>query len=80
MQLDLLCHWGVSKQMKIFLFIGLFDGKGLQGESACLCCASATVMRLQFVRLQFAQTTLLKEMLHQERGLGTLGALQDALK
>lgn len=48
-----------------------------------MCCASATVMSLQFSSLQFAQNALLKEILHYERGLDLLGALhgkQNALK
>lgn len=64
---------GCLKANKDFVFIGFFDGKGLQGESTSSCCASAIQMSLQFVRLKFAQTTLSKEMLHKERGLGTLG-------
>lgn len=55
---------GCLKANEDFVFIGFFDDKGLQGESTYSRCASATLMSLQFARLQFAQTTLLKEMLH----------------
>lgn len=55
---------GCLKANEDFVFIGFFDGKGLQGKSTYLCCASATLMSLQFARLHFAQTALLKETLH----------------
>lgn len=55
---------GCLKANEDFVFIGFFDGEGLQGESIYSCCASATLISLQFARLQFAQSTLLKEMLH----------------
>lgn len=54
---------GCLKANEDIVFIGFFDGKVLQGESTYSCCASATLMSLQFARLQFAQTTLLKETL-----------------
>lgn len=55
---------GCLKVNEDFVFIGFFDGKGLQVESTYLCCASATLMSLQFAKLHFAQITLLKEALH----------------
>lgn len=58
-QHDLLCQRESQSKWR-FCIIGLFDGKGLQGENTYLRCASATVMSLQFSGLQFAQNALLQ--------------------